>query len=352
MLTTALVVGSYAGTVAAQTLQVTLDYATDTSLEGCPGEPAFRKLVEAQLGHDPFRDGAEYRVSVRAQRGAGGVTGSVRWQHVSLDVGGERQLSDQSCHDLVQTMAFAVAVQLQLYEAGASGNEPQEPPEHEPPSGGAADETVRDDSSGAKPDASAPATASPAPNSKPGTASSARGPEAGEGRTTDHPWATSLGMGMGVRLRRAPEFTPEARFFATAGSRVLEGELAVGGTWPRKWDANAVEGFRYWSAWASGAACARGGNIVGCVVGRLERLAAKGFGVDEPRSSSAWLTELGPRFAVFVEATPEWRASMYVEARAQLVPARVILDAAQVYETPPWSLTFGVDISAVWRQRR
>lgn len=348
----ALVAGSYAGTVAAQTLQVTLEYGTDTTLEGCPTEPAFRKLVEGQLGYDPFREGAEYRVSVRSQRSAGGVTGSVRWQHVSLDVGGERELSARTCQDLVQTMAFAVAVQLQLYEAGGSGLEPEPLRKDDTRSVRGGEETARDESSRAKPEVSTPPTPSAVSNSNRGLMSSEQVSEGGKDRAGDYPWVTSVGMGIGVRLRRAPEVTPEARLFATVGSRVLDTELAVGGTWPREWDVNAVEGFRFWSAWASGAACARGGTIAGCVVGRVERLAARGFGVDVPRASSAWLTELGPRFGVFVDATAEWRVSLYVEARAQLVPARVILDANQVYETPPWSVTLGVDVSAVWRPRQ
>jgi hypothetical protein len=319
-----LVVFRTPGAYAQSALEVELTFTTAPSLLDCPSEATFRNWVREHVGYDPFRAGAPHRILAHARPEGEESVGAVSW-HLGSAAVGERELRGRECHDVVRAMAFAVAIQVQLYSD-------QELAEK-------SDERGASTPSDA---ASTPASASPAPQ----TAEF----QTAEPRGTLRPisWLATTGVGVGVRLRSDPFTTMEGRMFGGLSHDTVGGELAVGGAVPKRWGARHGAGFDYWSLWSSVAVCLLPRPLAGCATGRLERLEARGTGVDVSRTASAWLVEVGPRIAFLAPLSPRWQVNLYIEARAVLSPARIVLDDTQVWKSPTWSLMFGADLAAVW----
>ncbi len=308
--------GAYAQSV----LEVDLTFTTDPSLRDCPGETTFRNMVREQAGYDPFRAGAPHRVLAHARPEGEESVGAVSW-HLGSAAVGERELRGRECHDVVRAMAFAVAIQVQLYSDQQLAQKSDERGE------------------------SAPATRA---TSRPAGGGSALQTAEPRGTLRPSSWLATTGVGAAMRLRSDPLTTTEGRIFGGLSQDAVGGELAVGGALPQHWGARDGAGFDYWSLWGSAAACLIQRPWAGCATGRLERLDARGTGVDVSRTASAWLVEVGPRIAFLAPFSSRWQVNLYIEARAVLSPARVLLDDAQVWKSPAWSLMFGADVAAVW----
>jgi hypothetical protein len=80
-----------AAAIAAGSAAVALRYEIEPSLGTCPTEATFRAGAARRLGYDPFREGGEKQVVVRAQSTERGLEGSVAW----WDAGG-RATGEQS----------------------------------------------------------------------------------------------------------------------------------------------------------------------------------------------------------------------------------------------------------------
>lgn len=349
------------------TLEVELDYAADRNLVACPDETSFRSLVSAELGRDPFRKGVAYRVRAAATaHDVAGVSGTVVWDHGAAGrMSGERTLTGKDCRDTVRAMAFAIAVQIQLLEQQQTGSNrsdsnrgdanrhsssgdtearvalptPEAPPspEHDVHRAAPANEFVTGLTTAARPRRQTPGNQHAA--LPPSSAHEARNPAV---------HSLLWGVGGAVRWRSEPRATPEVRMLLALTHRAALGELSVGGTARQRWGPKDGAGFEFWSLWGSGAACLSPTPLLGCVTGRLERIAARGTGVDVSRDAAAWLVELGPRVGVWGSLSSTFRALLYLEARATVAPARVWLDGDQIWKTPAWSFTLGVDVAARW----
>ncbi len=301
-------------------LEVELTFTTAPSLLDCPSEDTFRNWVREQVGYDPFRAGAPHRVSAHARPEGVEAVGAVYW-HLGSTAVGERELRGRECHDVVRAMAFAVAIQVQLYSDQQLAEKRDQPGASTP----ATDATSTPDGAG-----SASQTAEP------------------RGALRPISWLATTGVGVGVRLRSDPLTTMEGRIFGGLSHDAVGGELAVGGALPGRWGARHGAGFDYWSLWSSAAVCVIPRPLAACATARLERLEARGTGVDVSRTASAWLVEVGPRIAFLAPLPPRGQVNLYIEARAVLSPARVVLDDTQVWKSPAWSLMFGADLAAVW----
>ena len=102
---------------------VRLEYQADEQ-GGCVGEDELRRMVADQLGHDPFRPDADQRVAIRIAKTEVGFQGRIVWTEADGRPLGQRLLSSRShdCHEIAANVAFAVALQLQLVERGASND--------------------------------------------------------------------------------------------------------------------------------------------------------------------------------------------------------------------------------------
>jgi hypothetical protein len=124
------VVLAAAGVDAKGEVLVALDYQTDPSLAACPGASDFRKEIARQLGHDPFRDSAARRMSVRLYPVGAGMGGRVEWRNASDQWEGERTFSSRSasCPEIAHAVALATAIQIQLLATVEDGAPPAPPP--------------------------------------------------------------------------------------------------------------------------------------------------------------------------------------------------------------------------------
>src|SRR4051794_13550330 len=125
----------FAGTAEAASavpVLVSLDYATDPPLADCPSAADFSQSVIRQLGHDPFRPSAPRHLVVRLSAKGGRLAGLVEWRDAADQWEGERTFSsrNETCAQLVRTMALATAVQIQLLarlqEMGGEAETPSE----------------------------------------------------------------------------------------------------------------------------------------------------------------------------------------------------------------------------------
>jgi hypothetical protein len=89
-----------------------LDYAA--APEGCPDEQAFRDLVTARLGHDPFEVGAPLLVTARIEPEGTALRAHARISDADGSERGARQLegTPSECRDLASALASAVALAL------------------------------------------------------------------------------------------------------------------------------------------------------------------------------------------------------------------------------------------------
>lgn len=329
-------------------LEIELTYEVEASLPDCPAESAFRTMVVDQLGYDPLRSTSPHRVLAQARGNAGTIVGVVRWQHSESAVGGERELRARTCKELAHAMAFAVAVQVQLL---VLQKETSKGDVTSGPNDIAEKELVLLQGVAESPSTAAAPPPSSRPNDLAGRAPiepmDVRSDADAGGETSG--WQSALGVGVAARLRREPTTSVEGRAFGGLYHGLWGGELSLGGTWPQQLSTLDDKGFRLWSVWGSVFGCAVPKPIVACMGARVERLSARGTGVDVSRLAHAWVVELGPRVAIAGDLTPNLRTALYLEARGLLAPAWVEINDTRAWTTPSWSLTAGVDVAAIWQ---
>ena len=110
---------------------VALDYEVAPEASGCPDVEEFRAAVARQLQYDPFRPAADRRVAVQIARKEVGFDGRIRWTDADGRWVGDRRLTSRrpDCDEIAASLAFSVAVQVQLLATLA----PPEPPAPPPP---------------------------------------------------------------------------------------------------------------------------------------------------------------------------------------------------------------------------
>jgi hypothetical protein len=310
-------------------LFVTLDYRADSALDGCPDESAFRAMVQSQLGYDPFRSQADNQVSARIAVDAGRMHGIVEWRDESGTPRGERALPSEAggaCLELARTMSFAVAVQIQLLardaesKASSSGVAPSEPER------GGAEATQRP----SEPERARDVQARPVADGE---------------NAAPPPWEILVGIGPMLSFGVAPRTAVEGRAFASVRRGRMGLELgAETGFWSSH-RTSGDEGFEQHLVRGSATACFALPPLSGCFVSKVGRLTVRGFGVDEPRSSSGVVALLGPRFALEQELGGRFLAALRVEVLATLVPWRVELNDRQIWKAPPAAVFVGADVA-------
>ena len=105
---------------------VALEYEVAPDASGCPDVEEFRAAVARQLEYDPFRPAADRRVAVQIARKEIGFDGRIRWTDADGRWVGDRRLTSRrpDCGEIAASLAFSVAVQIQLLATLA----PPEPP--------------------------------------------------------------------------------------------------------------------------------------------------------------------------------------------------------------------------------
>lgn len=300
-------------------LVVDLDYWADPALPDCPEAEEFRDAIRRQSGYDPFQSGARHRLRAELLSNGSGTRGVITWSDDSGQVYGERdlRLEQRDCRELAPMVAFAIVVQLDLFNHQRTPTGPRDAP---------------DTPSSGPPRPDADVDEAPAPGGDRGTAPR---------------WQLALGLGPFVGAGFTSEFAFGGRAFVDARREYLRAEVGVEGSAPRVTPTGGGEGFEENLILGSLATCAGSTSVVGCVVGKAGSYRVRGVGVDVPRSSSGLVVQVGPRLSVGHGLSPSWAGSIRIDLLVALRPWGVQLDHEEVWRSPALGVLVGLDLTAL-----
>ena len=347
---------------AATPVFVSLDYQVLPGSVGCADANGFRNSVQRQLGYDPFRSRAERHVAVQVGRNETGYDGRIQWTDAQGRDVGQRRLTTRrpGCSDIVNNVAFAVAVQIQLLAAmgppaptppsasravppppSRAVAPPPPPPVVAPPAESIAAPPVARTASAA-PEAPPAADASPAPAIPAVTADApptSKPPAA-------HALRLSVGLGPSLALALAPRPTADARLFVAARAGWMSFELAFAALLPVQQQGSTEAGFSLRRYAAAGAACGHGRVFGACVTGVLARLEADGRGVDMPLQPTGFSGQLGVRAFASHDLGDRYFAALRVEGLGIVSRWTVRVNEVPVWTTPRLAALIGADFGA------
>lgn len=341
---------------AASQVFVSLEYQILPGVTGCADASAFRTGVKNQLGYDPFRSQAERRVAVQVGRGEAGYQGLIHWTDAEGHDVGQRRLTTRrsGCADIVNNVAFAVAVQIQLLAAlerprsaprVAASSSPRvaatPPPASSTPPSATADTPTAQRSppidETRPPEHRAPVAAEPAT-----TVTSAQPPRA----RPASPLQLSIGGGPSLALALATHPTANGRLFIEARRHWLSFELALDASLPATQRDGGAAGFSLQRYAAAGAACGHGPIVGACVIGALDRLQASGLGVDMPLHPAGFAGQVGARIFARHDLGTRYFAALRVEGLVMLYRWTVVVNELPAWTTPRVGALIGADVGA------
>jgi len=304
---------------------VRLEYQADAQA-GCVGEDELRRMVTDQVGHDPFRSEADRRVAITIARTEVGFQGRIVWTEADGRRLGERLLSSRSrsCQEIAANVAFAVVLQLQLVERGASddGGDGGAKTEHPPTAG---EETKRAPATEERPGPSAPGPSGPAPSPAPRL-------------------RLAVGAGPALGTGLTPEATAIGRLFVTARIARFSGEIGADAALPVTLREPDGTGVAVRALGANAAGCAHVSLASACVLGRIGWLRGEGTGVATPAASWGRFGEVGLRLAGSRELG-RFIVGVHADGLVMLSRWNVVLNDAVVWSVPRVGFLAGVDVA-------
>jgi hypothetical protein len=237
------------------------------------------------------------------------VDGFLDWTDANGIREGERRLAASSgdCAALGHAMIFALAVQIELIGQLVSKVESPAPPPSPPPP---------------------PLPPPPPPVAAP-----------------PPPFGFVLGLGPVLLIGATPEATLGARVFAAGrvGAASLElGAQASLAVTLRRADGT---GFDAQTLGATLALCGHWRQLALCPLGSAGALLVTGFGVDEPRSPSAFVAGAGVRAALEQRLSTRFVMKAHADVLTVLTPRTISLNELPVWTTPAVTVTVGVDLA-------
>ena len=304
------------GAHAAPQILVALDYEVAPDVSGCPYLEEFGANVTRQLGYDPFRTDADRRVAVQIARKDPGFDGRIRWTDASGRWVGDRRLKSRStdCHEIGASLAFSVAVQIQLLAALAP---PAPPPAAAAP----------------------PAAPPPAPVESVTVVAPPPVPAAKPTRL-----ALSVGLGPALAVGLAPEATGLARLFVSGRRERFSLEVAADAALPAMRQEVDGSGFSLDRFAAGAAGCGHADPFLACVTATGGILRARGTGVDAPASPVGWFSQVGARIAWRQDFAQRFFAAARVDGLIMLSPWTVTLNQTATWTTPRVGGLIGLDL--------
>jgi hypothetical protein len=316
---------------------VDLKYEVDPALQDCPNVLEFRDVVAQKLGYDPYRPGSTLGVDVRVVPTATGLAGTLAWRTTGDGQVQERLFSSGSggCHEIVATMAFVVAVQVQLASTESAA-------EVEPQSADAGPVTL----------AQSPPTRLPMTSGKQTAGGVRSSVEGFKVVTLPIPPTTSrsvvVGGGPLVGFGLGPETVALGRLFVALEHGPAVFELATVASLPAT-HLSSGGGFEYRLMSASVAACGRYHSVLACGLANLGCMQVQGFGVDDPASPRGFVAQVGPRLGYVLSLGEHLLLHGHFEGLYSLTPWTVDLDGMDVWAMPRLSVVAGLDLGVRFR---
>jgi hypothetical protein len=327
---------------AASPITVAIDYEIAPASVDCPDLEAFRASVRRQLGYDPFRPAAERRVGVQISRRDSGFDGRIRWSDADGNWVGDRRLSTTraDCGGIAASLAFAVAVQVQLMAALAPAAPdrvvtPPGPPIPAPIT------SVPDATTDRKPlvEERRPEPKRPALDATPAIAQPLPPKRA-------QPLTLSVGLGPSIAFGVAPQATGVGRLFLRGGVGSFSVELGGDAALPVSQNDAGASGFSLDRFSATAAGCGHVSALAACVTGTLGRLQAHGFGVDQRASPVGYFSQAGARIMATHTVGDRFFATVRVDGLVMVSPSTVMLNDVAVWTTPRVCALLGFDLGA------
>jgi hypothetical protein len=308
--------GCTAPAAAAGRMGVSLSLSAEPALVECADQSSFEAGVTRRLGYDPFQEPPRHAVVVRSEHRGGELVGTVVWSSPQGRAEGERSFRapDGNCAELIDQMAFAVAVQLQLLDNQEDAISDVPPPQTEqaqvplrPP--------VRIDSHPAPPPAEPPRSAVS--------------------------WHGMVGAGPGLGLGLLPAPSGFAGFYAALGTASTDLALGAEFSLPQTWRDHDGSGFRSNLTLVSLVPCYRTSPLLLCAVGRAGSLTVHGSGVDLPHDRSDVALWAGARAGIALSLASWLELRLHADALGAVRRYSVTLRGDAVWRTPPAAVTIG-----------
>jgi hypothetical protein len=299
----------------------------------CPSDSVFRADVRHRLGYDPFVAEATLHVDVQATQTDAGLAGQVEWRDDAHEVEGHQAFppKQRTCKHLIDEMAFAVAVQIELLgvaRAGAtmpSANDREREPSPAPP----------------------PVTSAPTPSAPISPVAAMQGSQLPPvAPTAPTPWTIAVSIGAAADFGFAPTVTASARMSLELQRGHLRVQVAGEVIAPSSWHASDGSGFRQYAAAGELALCGVLDRFALCGLGSLGEVWVQGFGVDEPENPSGWVARTGLRLQATQPLGQRFALALRADGLALLTPWNVGLNGLSVWSLPTFASTTGLDVVA------
>jgi hypothetical protein len=277
-------------------------------------------MIVDQLGYDPFRADSAHRVVTRARATMDGMRGTIEWYDAEGTARGERELHSErsDCAAFARTLAFAVAVQIQLF-----------------------DQEIDDAS--ARTEAPPKAPAQGVPKKVVAKASERKPPPLSDPEGLG--WRFLGGLGLTGELGALPGVVLAGRLFAGMRRGPVGIELGGEASLPGRYVDASGNGFEHQRAAGTLAGCGVLGLASACLLGKVGWLRVSGVGVDVPRSPAGATVQLGARLSLNPEVG-RLASAVRLEALAPLVSWRVTLNGREVFRASPVVVGLGADVGA------
>ncbi len=318
---------------------MSVEYVTPPT---CPGVRDFKAVVVGRLGSDPFTADAPKHVLVLIAASDGGLEGRLEWRDEKGNWAGDQTfpVHTKDCTELVRTMGFALAVQINLLAMEqsaevADGRAPEQPKAPSAPD---------------KKEAPAPPVAPVrAPPVAPVRVQTADDEDDGTSESGGHArWAFSLGAGGSLGVGLLPNATALGRVFGSVAlgpaSLELGGELSTGAGASRA-DGG---GFNAHAWFATAAVCGTGPPWSICLLTRAGAVKVEGRRVDVPASPGGKSILTGLRLGAEERVGSSLFFAERLEGLVNLTRWTVTLDGIPVWKAPPLAGVVGVDVGAIF----
>jgi hypothetical protein len=301
---------------------VELKYELDPTLRACPSMAEFRGILEQQLGYDPHRAGLPMKVEVRVSPTQTGIEGIIHWNFSSPSGETERRLASrfEDCDELMATLGFVVAVQIQLMATTGRENA------HEPVKAENAS-TGRDGT-----------------DSKSRTTLTLERFELRRATSLRPSWAI-VGLGPSVGFGLGPKPVALGRLFFAVRSGWLGLDASVAASKPVEAHESYGGGIRHAVVLGALGFCAWHAAMSACALTTLGQLQIQGLDVDRPASPKGLLAQLGPRVAHSFRLSDHLMVLSHIEVLYLLTPWTADLNRVTVWKMSRVGAAAGLDLA-------
>jgi hypothetical protein len=338
MVTFACLVATRARAQAVPKQYIDLKYQVDQVVQGCPNAVEFRSIVAKELGYDPYRGGSSVGLGIHVRSTSTGIEGVIDWSISEEKNVGERRFSSQDadCRQMMASMGFVVAVQLQLM-AKEQATEPAAPTA----------DAESDLPSGLQPGGE---RADGRRNAEFAVTLSARSLELRSvPKSNGSDWTAMVGVGPSIGFGLGPTPVGQGRIFFGVQHGWAGLELGAEASATSTTRQTYGGGFRHDLRLGTVAACAWHGPIGVCGLAKLGRIRVQGIGVDVSASPKGLIAETGPRLVYALGIGDHLVLLGHVEMLWLLTSWTVDVNRQAVWTMPRLATLVGIDLAAHFR---